>query len=136
MLAQLYFQHPKIFDARSEPVGSDLPPGWFALVDRLFADIESGLSPSKVSSLTVTQIKEKWGGLRVYFNVDGDCHDMIEDLVEAASLKSEEICMRCGAPGTRCCGRLGVFTLCPSCRTPEMIADGTKTRVCRVGPLH
>lgn len=136
MLAQLYSRHPKIFDARPEPVGSDLPQGWFDLVDQLFTDIETALSPSKAASLLVTQIKEKWGGLRVYFTVDGDCHDLVEDLVEAASLKSEGICMLCSAKCTRCTGRLGVFALCPSCRTPDMIENGTKTRIRRVGSLH
>lgn len=136
MLDQLYSRHPKIFDARPEPVGSDLPPGWFDLVDQLFTEIETALTPSKAASLLVTQIKEKWGGLRVYFTVDGDCHDLVEDLIEAASLKSEGICMRCGVPCTRCTGRLGVFTLCVLCRTPDMVEDGTKTRIRRVGLLH
>jgi hypothetical protein len=136
MLAKLYSRHPNVFDGEPRPGESDLPPGWFDLVDQLLADIEATLPPSKVTSLVVTQIKEKWGGLRIYFTVDGDCHDMIEDLIEAASLKSEGICMRCSAPGTRCSGRLGVFTLCPSCRTPDIVEDGGETRICRVGPLH
>lgn len=134
-LESLYDLHPAIFAGKPLPIGSDLPLGWLKLAYQLFTDIETQLPAPALETLRVTQIKEKWSGLRVYFAVAGEYHDVIEDLIEAASLMSEAVCMRCGAPGSRCSNKLGVFTLCIGCRTSDMNPDGSKTRFVR-GQLH
>jgi hypothetical protein len=128
MLTSLYSLHPAVFAGKPLPNGSDLPAGWFPLVDQLFTDIEARLPESALETLRVTQIKEKWSGLRIYFAVAGEYHDAVEDLIEAASLMSEAVCMQCGAVGSRCSDRLGVYTLCTGCRTRGMNLDSSKTR--------
>lgn len=126
MLQHLYDKHRAIFYGKTMPEGSDLPTGWARLIDQLFFDFEAALSSSALRTLLVTQIKEKWGGLRVYYHVDGAYHDIVENLVEMASLKSESTCMKCGAQGNRCSSPVGVFTLCLDCRTGDMKPDGSK----------
>jgi hypothetical protein len=135
MLTTLYDLHPKVFAGKPLPAGSDLPLGWFELVDQLFKDVESRLPESVLRGLLVTQIKEKWASLRVYFIVDGDYHDVVEDLIDATSLMSEAVCMRCGAPGGRCSNKFGVFTLCICCQTSDMNPDSSRTRFV-YGPRH
>lgn len=135
MLDTLFDLHPVIFAGKPLPVGSYLPPGWLQLTDRLFTDIETQLPATALESLRVTQIKEKWSGLRVYFAVAGEYHDVVEELIEAASLLSETVCMQCGMPGSRCSNKRGIFTLCIGCRTSDMNPDFSKNRSVR-GPLH
>lgn len=58
------------------------------------------------------QIKEKYGGLRVYFS-GGD--DYVEGLVSMAEAMSYKICEVCGNKGE--CNKSGWFTtLCEGCR--------------------
>jgi len=47
--------------------------------------------------VTVVQVKEKYGRLRVY--VDGG-NEATEHLIDAAEKESESICDLCGAPGS------------------------------------
>lgn len=62
--------------------------------------------------VTFDQIKEKWGGLRIYY-IGGD--DYIKGVVDMAEEMSYKICERCGCPGSP--NKQGwVMTLCDNCR--------------------
>ena len=77
--------------------------GWSKLVDKIY----DRLPPQAV----VTQVKEKWGGLRVYTaNTDETIWDFI-DSIEAESLT---VCEVCGEPGKRRAGGW-IKTLCDRC---------------------
>ncbi len=74
-----------------DPGWSDLPVGWVALVDDLFAELmELGWNRE------LSQVKEKYGGLRVY--IGAGTKEMFEaiDHAERASLRT---CADCGADG-------------------------------------
>lgn len=72
-------------------------PGWNTLVDCLLAEIAQHLALSpECPSVTLRQIKEKLGGLRVHY-AGGDEH--IEGLVRMVEAISLHTCECCGAPG-------------------------------------
>lgn len=71
--------------------------GWTGIIDPLI---------EKITQLggVVNQVKEKFGGLRVYFD-QGDSlaseadWDAFEDQLELAQLEAERTCEMCGKPG-------------------------------------
>ncbi|HQA24118.1 MAG TPA: hypothetical protein PKW13_10415 [Rhodoglobus sp.] len=69
---------------------------------------------------TISQVKEKFGGLRYYANpgdVDEETSKRFYDLIHDAEAKSFEICECCGQPGQLSRrGRHGWYkTLCSTC---------------------
>ena len=63
-------------------------------------------------TVTFDQIKEKWGGLRIYHS-GGD--DYVDGLITMAEEMSYKICERCGCPGSP--NKQGwIMTLCDNCR--------------------
>jgi hypothetical protein len=134
-LEDLIAAHHKIFRGMPPVVPSDLPPGWYSLVDKLCSDIEALLGPEP-ERFEVTQIKEKYGGLRFYFSFEG-VEDVFMDfqtsegprtlvqqadgplnmaqvrvLVAEASRRSIATCQECGAPGARATRNGWLSTLC------------------------
>ena len=81
------------------PVGK----GWWQILDELFTKI-----PNK--TLSVLQIKEKFGGLRVYMEGDGDPE--IEPLIQKAEEESYKTCEECGMEGYSYLHRGWIITLC------------------------
>jgi hypothetical protein len=67
-------------------------PGWHPLLQQLHTDI-AALDPG----YKVAQVKEKFGGLRVYLTAYR--HPDINTLIHAAEAQSQETCEGCGAPG-------------------------------------
>jgi len=68
--------------------------------------------PDEVAQVVVRQIKEKFGGLRFYYD-GGD--DEISGMVCMAESWAGHACETCGAPGTSG-GRGWITTLCPTHR--------------------
>lgn len=73
-----------------------VPLGWADLVTDLVHEIASRLSVEERAAFRVTQVKEKYGGLRFY--ADG-CPDWADDMVDMAEAKSETVCEIRGSPG-------------------------------------
>jgi hypothetical protein len=119
-LALLYAKHPQLFEAEP-PQWSDLPSGWLPLVDALCADIGQCLPPSMLPHFHVSQIKEKFGGLRFY--CDGAMTDEVEALIDDAEAKSLHICEVCGLPGHQRSGGY-IRTLCDSCTLSISAPEG------------
>ena len=75
------------------PCSSGVGDGWVPLLDKLLEELcLLGLDPSK----DIAQIKEKFGGLRFYLDVQPNG---AEDLIRKAEIESYSICEVCGAPG-------------------------------------
>ena len=79
--------------------------GWYDLIDSLLSSIQSRVDSQRYlkesaepTAVVVTQIKEKWGGLRVYLD-GGD--DFIWGVVHAGETMSHKICEMCGNPAVR-----------------------------------
>lgn len=90
----------------SFPVGE----GWKPLVEKLVGDIIK-IDPD----VEVTQVKEKFGGLRFY--VSG-ANDQVYDLIEQAEAVSLKICEECGTGVTVTTKPVNgwILTLCRKCR--------------------
>lgn len=98
-------------------LGGWVEEGWVPLVEGLYADCIA-YDPE----LIVQQVKEKFGGLRFYFNLSENCSneagEAIYALVEAAEAASYKICEQCGEPGAPRGGGW-IKTLRDNCAGPD-----------------
>ena len=77
--------------------------------------VRHGRDPIEYKSVKIVQIKEKWGGLRFYFD-GGD--DYVHGAVSLAEDLSYKTCEECGNPGKVSSG--GWYrTRCDECREKE-----------------
>jgi len=83
-------------------------PGWGRLIYELIVKIVA-----MGWNTQVTQVKEKYGGLRFYIN--GASRE-VHDEISAAERKSQEICEICGNPGELCTTGGWYNTFCETCR--------------------
>jgi hypothetical protein len=131
---QLCEKYPKIFVNRNgDPKhtlmcwGFEHGDGWYNIIDRLCANIQSHIDwrnkqraallesnphnlpiPDAVLQVVADQVKEKFGGLRFYY--EGG-NDTVDGMVRMAEAMSEVTCEECGAPGTASRGGW-IKTLC------------------------
>lgn len=106
--------YPKMF---SKPYGGfAVGRGWYPILEALCANIQGHIdwwnknreTRPVVEQVIVEQIKEKFGGLRFYYQ-GGD--DKIQGMVIMAEAWAGHHCEECGAPGTRRSGGW-IRTLC------------------------
>jgi len=95
---------PKMF---SQPYGGiAVGPGWWPIIESLCANIQSRIdwwnqnreARPVIEQVVIEQIKEKFGGLRFYYQ-GGD--DEIHGMVRMAEAWADHSCEECGAPGTK-----------------------------------
>lgn len=95
-------KYPKMF---SQPYGGfAIGPGWWPILEALCANIQSHTdwwnknreTRPVVEQVVVEQIKEKFGGLRFYYQ-GGD--DTIQGMVRMAEAWADRSCEECGKPG-------------------------------------
>ena len=77
--------------------------GWWPILEKLCSNIQSHLDwknkqSEVVPQVTVAQIKEKFGGLRFYYD-GGDEH--VNGMVRMAESWADASCEECGSPGKR-----------------------------------
>jgi hypothetical protein len=110
--------YPKIFAGQYG--GFAVGSGWWPIIESLCANIQSHTdwwnknreTRPVVEQVVVAQIKEKFGGLRFYYE-GGD--DQISGMVRMAEAWASHSCEECGAPGTLG-GKGWIKTLCPTHR--------------------
>lgn len=108
-------QYPKMF---AEPYGGfAVGKGWYPILEQLCANIQQHIEwvnstrerllvrneydnpiPDECPQVVVEQIKEKFGGLRFYYQ-GGD--DQIHGMVRMAEAWASVACEECGSPGER-----------------------------------
>jgi hypothetical protein len=112
-------KYPKMF---SEPYGGFcVGEGWYPIIETLCSHIQSHIDWNNargekypelcykpIEQVKVAQIKEKFGGLRFYY--EGG-NDIISGMVTIAEAWAEQSCETCGAPGKRRSGGW-IRTLC------------------------
>jgi hypothetical protein len=106
---QLFQEFPGQLVHDRLPFGIECGDGWYNLI-RMFCEF---VSTQKESTLQFSQIKEKFGGLRLYYTGDSSAE------IEAAAWMAESLsyctCECCGAPGKP--NKAGwILTLCDACR--------------------
>jgi hypothetical protein len=108
-------KYPKMF---AQPYGGfAVGEGWWPILQALCANIQHYLNWKNregevVPQVVVAQIKEKFGGLRFYYD-GGD--DRVQGMVSMAESWADKSCEECGAPGTSG-GQGWIRTLCPTHR--------------------
>ena len=105
-------KYPIVFKNMLNDSYNEIPAGWFNIVDKLCNDltplIEEELKnncPEDGYPLTILQIKEKFGGLRFYFQTHGKnevFHKSVQRLVDMAEDESYNVCCTTGKPGKLC----------------------------------
>ena len=98
---------------------NDVGEGWVTLCARTFEKIVEAYVKHDVdlSRFALTQIKEKFGGLRIYLGgMETGLFEDVNDIVENAETESYTICEKCGKPGEPRKGGW-IKTLCDECAT-------------------
>jgi len=111
-------KYPRMFS--KPPWGFAIGEGWWPIIESLCANIQSHTdwwnknreTRPVVEQVVVAQIKEKFGGLRFYYE-GGD--EQISGMVRMAEAWASHACEECGAPGTLG-GKGWIKTLCPTHR--------------------
>jgi hypothetical protein len=92
-------RYPKMFTEGYG--GMCIDSGWYPIIDALCHQIQTHIDWKNRDSIVVvqvevSQIKEKFGGLRFYYDGGDDC---IDGMVRIAESWAEATCEYCGAPG-------------------------------------
>jgi hypothetical protein len=110
-IEEIQKKYPNLFK-ESPRCGFYVGDGWLPLVENLCAIIENHLkylAPDiDQKEIFVSQVKEKFGGLRFYMNQETP---YISGAIAMAESMSYSICETCGKPGKRCGGGY-IVTLC------------------------
>ena len=127
------FKHRENLQASLMGFGFECDDGWFELIDNLCRDITNWYLENETRHYSedyetyeikkgippqffVTQVKEKFGGLRFYI---GGAPMEIHDMITEAEEKSYKICEICGKPGKLYSDRPWWRTLCNDCKKKE-----------------
>lgn len=98
------FRNFNFFGSRTSPqesnmcFGFECNDGWFGIIKKLCQELKA----LKPKGLVVTQVKEKYGGLRFYYNGPSGSEKLtkqVEKLVRGAEAKSLVTCEDCGKKG-------------------------------------
>jgi len=91
----------------------DIGDGWVPIVSDWYDAVQHlGIR------VEVTQVKEKFGGLRIYATVVGGVSgdlNRVESLTQLAESAASHTCEMCGDEGTRRADRSWIKTLCDAC---------------------
>jgi hypothetical protein len=106
-------------------LGISVLPGWLPIVRDLFARLDRELTRFERRRILFSQVKQKWGQLRVYWHLDGKLarlhadiampegivhivegtddplSEKVDDLIQEAVEVASRTCEFCGRPGVR-----------------------------------
>jgi hypothetical protein len=131
---KLIQDYPVVFRNMDTSVISSVPAGWYSIVDDLCTNLtpllEEALQANPESPdeplFSLLQIKEKFGGLRIYFMMNtknDDLYIKVQKMIDIAEDASYETCQITGKPGVLCKNGRWFMTLCEESR----ISMGYKT---------
>lgn len=119
-------QYPRLF--AGENIGLSVGPGWWVALDNCFKEIDALVSAVPGAVFNAAQIKEKFGGLRFYFDISpeddyggdpealglaiGELYEKCYEATARAEIAAANGCEHCGEPGTRKEVRGWLRTLC------------------------
>ena len=121
-------KYPDIFqDYEGNPgrVNWSCPPGWIPIVDSLCSTIQSYITNNNFSQIVCVQVKEKFGGLRFYY----EPRDLVTDyLVSMAERLSRQTCLDCGATSDAEIRNVGgwLAVLCDKCNSESQADEKLK----------
>lgn len=121
---KLYKEYPKLFRQKDLPMtqtsmcwGVCTGDGWYNILEVLCYQIQSHVDKKQKENpefpqVEFVQVKEKFGGLRVYTN---GADDVVYSLINYAAGMSGCTCEDCGSPGRNRSYRGWFITHCDSC---------------------
>ena len=120
---ELVKKYPEFFEYLRDHKGPIIPiqfgfecgDGWYWLISNLMGEIHNHCKSNKKPYPEIVQIKEKYGGLRFYYNGGSE---LIHGMVHFAETLSYQICESCGTTENVTTNDLPewIFTLCDTCR--------------------
>ena len=118
---KLYKDYPKIFVQHSLPMtqtcmnwGCECGDGWEPIIRALCSYIQSYVDLNNKPQVEFTQVKEKFGGLRIY--CEGS-NEYIEGMISFAENEGYRTCEDCGTKEHVTVNKNGwIMTLCDKCR--------------------
>jgi hypothetical protein len=117
-LTDLVDKHPLLFtlDHKGRSFSFWCEEGWFNIISAALQLIEQHLKKyeklcGQWPEFKFVQIKEKFGGLRIY--TDGYSDDYIRGIIDMAESMSYKTCDVTGRPGFLCIKGTWLKTLCP-----------------------
>jgi hypothetical protein len=113
---KLYEDFPTLFANRESKgscmaFGVECGDGWHGIIRSACSEIAAREKHTGSPSFQFTQVKEKWGALRLYYH-GGD--DYCEGVIAMAEAVSAVTCEQCGSAGERRGGGW-IMTLCDAC---------------------
>lgn len=106
---------PTLFKGKDKPVteslmafGCECDDGWYRIIRSMCHALHVHFKNQQIE-FEFTQVKEKYGGLRVYF-FGGDA--FVDGVVCMAEEMAYKTCEICGNPGTLCHAGVWLKTLC------------------------
>jgi len=100
-------KYPQLFGDRL--ISFECGKGWNDLIERTFEKI-------KDSGTKIVQLKEKFGGLRIYAD---NCHEKVSEILKNTEAESFKTCESCGTKEKVKTEGRWLKTLCPTCRAKE-----------------
>ena len=120
---RLFAKYPDLFYQKNLDMtrtcmcwGVDTGDGWYNILNQMCTAIVAHQKHKKDLPVSFAQIKEKFGGLRAYFD-GGD--DYVEGVVDMAERMSYVTCETCGAPGKER-GTGWINTYCDACNKEKI----------------
>ena len=118
--AKLVEKFPALFVGSTYPLtvslmafGCECGDGWYGIIEDACEAIAKHCEEQKIEDFAFMQIKEKFGSLRMYSNIEDE---FISEVIGKAESKSGETCEKCGNAGTQNSSGYWISTLCESCR--------------------
>jgi len=108
---QLQNKYSPMF-AEGWPNWFDFDEGWDNLVDKTLSLIQWDVEHNNMPKVELTQMKEKFGELRIYFN-GGD--DRTDGIIDMSCIMSEQICEICGSTKNIGQTKGWIKTVCKEC---------------------
>ena len=102
------------------PSWFDIGDGWLLIVDKALSLIKWDIEHNKMPPVQINQIKEKFGGLRIYFD-GGD--DRTSGIIGMASSMANDTCEKCGSTNEIGLTTGWVSTICKSCAEEHKIKN-------------
>ena len=109
------------YDGTPYDFACDVGKGWSDILANAFKQIAEVFDKAGAdfSEFSVSQIKEKFGTLRIYVGaLDADIADQVYKIIDDAEVESERTCELCGSPG-KARGGGWIKTLCDNCNKRE-----------------
>lgn len=126
---KLYEKYPDIFCQKDLPAsetcmcwGFECGDGWYNLIDSACALISHQIKYNKCPPVEYTQVKEKFGGLRIYYTGG---NDFVDGVISTVGYLSQQTCETCGNPGKQT-NEGWIRTLCEPCNEQRKLARPTR----------